>query len=111
MEWSALWIVITLLVISAILCGFIAWHYSELVVLIATAAGGSYLFVRGWSYFFGGFPKESDIYNFITSGEGLKFDSAFWVYFGVFVVCWILCMVWQCTKLYKKKKLPADNDF
>ena len=56
-----LWVMVLFCVFCASLGGLLSFYFSKKVVLFATSLIGSYSFMRGWSYFFGGFPNEEDI--------------------------------------------------
>jgi len=53
------------MVIFCIFCaavgGVLSYFFSKPAILIATSLIGSYSFMRGWSYFFGGYPNEAEI--------------------------------------------------
>jgi hypothetical protein len=53
------------MILCGILCaiggGALSWKYAKAVVLFSTSLIGSYSFMRGISYFAGGFPSEAAI--------------------------------------------------
>lgn len=57
--YGALWAMIAFSVFCAILGGFLSFKFSKQVVLFFTSLIGSYAFMRGFSYFLGGFPSEA----------------------------------------------------
>lgn len=62
-KWEALWALIVLCVICAITGGYLSFKFPKLLVLLCTCLIGSYSFMRGLTYFFGGFPGEQDIFQ------------------------------------------------
>lgn len=56
---GALWAMVTFSILCAVLGGFLSFKFSKQVVLFFTSLIGSYSFMRGLSYFFGGFPDET----------------------------------------------------
>ena len=67
--------------------GYWGWNHKELAKKYLTAIVGSYIFMRGWTYYFGGFPSELEMYSSMTqeNAEDLEFGAVFWVYMGVFL--------------------------
>lgn len=61
--YGALWAMITVSLAFAVGGGFLSFKYSKSVVLAMTSIIGSYAFMRGLSYFFGGFPSEAEIFH------------------------------------------------
>jgi hypothetical protein len=81
-----LWIMMTFSCLSALVGGFLSFKFSKQVVLVSTSLIGSYAFMKGLTYFFGGFPGEATIYQSLkqqTPIEGLT--NAFWIYLALFV--------------------------
>lgn len=68
-QFGALWAMITISIICAVLGGFLSFKYSKTVVLVMTSVVGSYAFMRGLSYFFGGFPSEALILHSLKEQE------------------------------------------
>lgn len=58
---GAMWAMILTAVTCSILCGVLSSKYSNAVVLIMTSVIGSYAFMRGVSYFAGGYPNEAEL--------------------------------------------------
>lgn len=44
-----------------LIVGFCSFKYSQTAVTITTSGVGSYLFIRGFSFFLGGLPSEADL--------------------------------------------------
>jgi hypothetical protein len=61
--YGALWAMITFSLVFAVGGGFLSFKYSKTVVLVMTSVIGSYAFMRGLSYFGGGFPSEAEIFH------------------------------------------------
>ena len=85
-KWEALWAMIGLCVLCAVTGGFLSFKFSKQVVLICTCLIGSYSFMRGWTYFFGGFPAEGDIFHSLKTQTPIAVTQTFWIYLSLFVV-------------------------
>merc|ERR1712178_599182 len=59
--YDELWLFITIQAVVIIICGIVGWKFARQFILWGTAGIGSYLFVRGFSYFFGGWPSTSEM--------------------------------------------------
>ena len=59
--FGQLWAMILCGILCAISGGALSWKYAKAVVLFSTSLIGSYSFMRGISYFAGGFPSEAVI--------------------------------------------------
>jgi len=59
----------------------------DLVTKYLTATVGSYIFMRGWTYFLGGYPSEMEMYSMMVheNSEELDFTGLFWFYVALFV--------------------------
>lgn len=57
------------LVLCIIICGFISYKLSNHIIIVTTSVLGSYLIVRGASFYIGHFPSESVILYLIKNGE------------------------------------------
>jgi len=60
---GALWMMISFSFLCSIFSGWLSFKYSKPVVLFFTSTVGSYAFMRGCSYFFGGYPSEAVIFH------------------------------------------------
>lgn len=90
---------ISLGVIAGILSIFLFEH----AIIISTSIVGSYAFVRGISFYAGGYPSELDLPQIIKY-EGLDgIDPRFYGYMAGFLVASIICIVLQ-YKFWMKDK-------
>lgn len=46
-------------IVLGVVAGFFAYKFARPAIIITTALIGSYLFMRGCSYIFGGYPDEA----------------------------------------------------
>jgi hypothetical protein len=76
-----------LTVLCIIAGGIVGVARTEAVKRYLTACIGSYLFTRGFTYYFGGYPSEIEMYNMMAQADStpLEFDGKFWMYVGIFV--------------------------
>jgi Domain of unknown function (DUF4203) len=58
-----LWLMIFFNIVCAVCFGMLSFKFSKQVVLVCTSLIGSYAFMRGLTYFIGGYPAEADIYE------------------------------------------------
>ena len=68
------------------------------IILFGTSFIGSYVFVRGWSLIFGGWPSETTIFVNLKSGEHLDLSWSFYVYLVVTLMLFALTSYWQHKK-------------
>lgn len=60
---GALWAMVTFSTLCAVGGGFLSFRFAKQTVRFFTSLIGSYSFMRGLSYFFGGYPGESIIFK------------------------------------------------
>merc|ERR1711981_1491580 len=70
-----------------ITAGIIGCKHPNIVQKWLTACVGSYIFMRGWTYYLGGFPSEMEMYDYMAheNSDPLAFTGMFWFYVGLFV--------------------------
>jgi len=88
--WNSVWGMMVFSIAGAIAGVLFAWRYPHYVVMECTTGIGSYMFMRGWSFIFGGYPSESVIISTIKSGGSVDFSFTFWIYISSFVAFWFL---------------------
>mmetsp|Transcript_90080 Transcript_90080/g.124352 ORF Transcript_90080/g.124352 Transcript_90080/m.124352 type:complete len:119 (-) Transcript_90080:84-440(-) len=88
---------------AAVLGGFgvagaiISWRRPMWVIRFGTSFIGAYCFVRGLSYWIGGFPSESEIWNSMMNDDvaDISYTWAFYGYLAAIVVIGIGSWVFQ----------------
>lgn len=85
----------------------------DLVKKYLTAVVGSYIFMRGWTYFFGGFPSEIEMYSYMAheNSEELDITWVFWLYVGIFVGGVFAFVYAQSTWKYAQPNYDKDSDY
>jgi hypothetical protein len=84
--FGQLWAMILFSVLCAVGSGFLSFRFSKQVVLFFTSLLGSYAFMRGFTYFFGGFPGEAEIYQSLRLQQPIvNLTNAFWIYLAMFI--------------------------
>ena len=78
--------------------GFLANAQRCLIVIFGTSFIGSYMFMRGWTFFFGGYPSEQELFAMWNSGEPVELDSKFWIYMAVLGITFAFTSFWQHGK-------------
>lgn len=93
--WDAVWGYYLISITFAIIGFLLSLKLGKSIVITGTSMIGSYLFMRAWTLFFPGhYPSESEI---VEDYENVELDDIFWVFFGMFIACFIGSMVFQCT--------------
>jgi len=89
-----------------IVCGASAFVFGVLVfivynhaVILCTSLVGSYLFVRGISFYAGGFPNEYLLIKQIKSGMLVSEPLSFYFYLGGILLATIICAIIQYRTL------------
>jgi len=92
---GALWIMICFSILCSIIGGFLSFKFSKQVVLFFTSLIGSYLFMRGFAYFFGGFPDEEELLIQLKNHEPVnqEFTIAFWIYLTLFLIGFLIGLI------------------
>ena len=89
----------------ALAAGILAWFFADTLVMLATSLVGSYMFVRGISFYAGGFPNEFDIKHYIQAGiDRGEFPPAFYGYLGGIAGMFILTLIFQCCRHKARKE-------
>jgi len=89
-----IWIFYTTICSCCLAGGLAAYCQGEWLILFSTSFIGAYLLMRGFAFFFGGYPTESVIYFKVKAGMPLNLDWIAWCYYGscavffVFNYCW-----------------------
>jgi len=79
-------------ILLAIIAGVLSIYFFDHILILTTSLIGSYLFIRGISFYAGGFPDEIDLVNWIQYGFG-SIDPVFYAYMAGFFVFSIICIV------------------
>lgn len=95
--YEALWLFYTIVVLGALICGFLTFKHKDGFLSFCTAFLGGYIFMRGWTFYFGHYPSEVEMYQMIKAGQEIDLEWQFWVYYGVFVVTAVGGYVWQVS--------------
>jgi len=96
--YDEMWLFIVLQIVIVIIMGLLTWKMHRQVILWGTSGVGAYLFIRGFSYFIGGWPSMSDIMAMsdidqddITAGT---ITYSYFIYLGLIVVFFIFFSCW-----------------
>ena len=85
----------------AVLCGILAFVFFNQALIISTSFIGSYLSMRAFGIWFGGFPNEYVLMSQIKSGAINNIDPVFYAYLAGMVVMTIIAAIVQ-FKVYHK---------
>ena len=84
------WEMITFGVVLAIVGGFLSFKFGKEMIVIITAFLGSYIFMRGWTFIFDGYPSEHAMWHYMKDDRHIHFSENFWIFIGVWVVTFIV---------------------
>lgn len=107
--YEALWLMILSGAVFAVLGGFVSYKCGKALILLATSGLGSYVFVRGWAYFFGGWAGIGEMMSSIANDEEIDVTIAIWIYLGIFVFCFIFAMCYQSKREKDHPDLEKDE--
>jgi len=85
--YSEIWLFYLTVSITCLLGGLAAYWKGEWLILFVTSFVGAYLLMRGFAFYFGGYPSESVIYNKEKNGHSLDLDWYAWGYYAFCGVC------------------------
>lgn len=85
------------IIFTAMIGVCLAYYFSENIVILSTSFIGSYLFIRGISMIFGGYPSEMELYNEISTGTA-EFSTSFIGYLVAMAVFFVLGAYYQTHK-------------
>jgi Domain of unknown function (DUF4203) len=86
------------------------FKWPNFVVHVCTSGIGSYIFMRGWTYIFGGYPSESTIIEDIQNGVDPNLNYSFWIYITFFALCWA-GSYWFQHKKHNDYVEDTDNNY
>ena len=78
------------------------------LLLTAINFGGCYIFIRGISLIFGGYPSEIEIFSKMQTGEPLLIRWLFWVYLCVFSI--LFASTFVIFKSKENEYCRVEND-
>lgn len=106
--YDAVWLLITLCVVGAIVMGFLSFKMNNSFLIFGTAFVGGYMFMRGTTFWFGHYPSEMEMFSMMTHGQDIQLEWQFWVYFATFIVMTLAGTIVQ-SKIFNKTDTDADN--
>lgn len=100
---AVLWV---LMGVFGLTLGILSFFWYNYIVIVCTSIIGSYLFIRGISFYAGGYPNEFTIYEKIRTGALSSVPGTFYAYMvGMLIVCGIGIFV-----QLRLKKREGDSD-
>jgi hypothetical protein len=83
------------------LCGMCAgYKWPNFMVHLSTSGIGAYIFMRGWTCIFGGYPSIKETIWDILDGVDPSLNYALWIYTTLFVFFWAGSYWFQHNKLH-----------
>lgn len=111
-DFSNAWVMAGLALAFGLFGGWCTLKYSRDVVLIGTSLIGSYSFMRGISYFFGGYPNEAELLDDMI--EEIPIDDMndkFWVYLAIFLFGTISGIYYQYHHTVEHESLKNHKQY
>ena len=91
------WELLLLCIACSFVGGFVTFKWGREVVILATSLVGSYIFMRGWTFIYDGYPHETEIWSNMKHNEDLGLTNAFWGFMAV----WLISFVVSATVQFK----------
>ena len=90
----------SLVIILGLAAGAAAFFFHDIFIILMTSFIGSYKFIRGLSYFIGGFPKEAEQLRFLRLNDTIHpyFNKAYYGYFAGILILFGLSTYFQFWK-------------
>ena len=110
--WESMIFYIIVTAACMVIGGLIGCQKPDLVKKYLTSCVGSYIFMRGWTYFLGGYPSEMEMYSMMANPDSaeLDFNGLFWFYVALFVGG-VFAFVYIQTTWSHAQAEGKDNDF
>ena len=90
----------------AVAAAVLSFFFYEHVLILMTSFGGSYMLIRGISFYAGGFPNEFTLADQLKAGDTSAMNNWFYLY----MVCILLVAVGASIFQYKTNK-KEDNPY
>jgi len=91
-QWETVWFYWFISCLMGAIGCLVSCCFGKAVVMVSTSGIGSYLFMRSWTLFFPGhYPSETEL---MDGNSDFDYDGIFWVFIGLFVVCWPLTFLY-----------------
>jgi hypothetical protein len=87
----------------AVIFGVISMFMFDYAIIVATSIIGAYGFIRGISFYAGGYPDEYDLVNNLQIGNVDAIPKTFWAYFAAWIILSVVCNIVQ-FKIWRKNK-------
>jgi len=96
--------IITIIVVLIASC-ILSVIYLDHSVIVCCCMCGSYIFFRGISIIFGGYPNEGFMSLVIREGNFKDLRSTFWIYFAFMTLGFVGSTIWQFYRRSQNKDL------
>merc|ERR1719188_578765 len=103
--WESYWGFWGISIGVAVLGGVLSFAKGQTIVLLSTSFFGSYMFVSGLNYIFGGSVGLAEMCTKISNGEAVVFSSASYVYLCILICLFAFTTVWQAYKEEEHEEL------
>ena len=108
-NWKSYWGYWGLAVSFCVLFTVLTCKYGQQMVMVATSFFGSYIFVAGLNYVFGGSVGLITMVAKIQDGENVTFSAATYIYLVVFICMFAFSTVWQAYKEPEHEELAEHT--
>jgi hypothetical protein len=83
--FNSFWALFIMTMATTVIGVAFAFLFRDNFALYATCVIGSYMFMRSWTKWCGGYPSEVDTYAALLNGEEIELTWAFWLYCVIFI--------------------------
>ena len=84
------WGLLLICAVCGVAGGFVTFKWGREIVVLGTSLVGSYIFMRGWTFIYDGYPHESEIWTNIKHNEDPGFTNMFWAFMAVWFVAFVV---------------------
>jgi len=109
---GAVWAMVLTAISCSVICGLLSFRFANAVVLIMTSVIGAYEFMRGVSYFLGGYPDMAVIFADLENNLPLDdMNNMFWIYLCLFLFVSVAGIVYQIRNNEEHDSLKQDVNY
>jgi len=107
--WESYWGFWSITIAVAVIGGILSCKFNSMIVILATSFFGSYIFVTGLNYIFGGSPGLVTMVAKLENDEPVVFTGATYIYLVVLVCLFTFTAVWQSYKEEEHEELKKHT--
>lgn len=105
---TSVWLWIICIVLACLL-GYLALKLHNIIWILSTSLGGSYLCVKSAGKLIGGYPDEVSLATQVEDQAFGNVEVGHWIYLGITLGLFLTGIVFQCIHLRKIAKLELES--